>query len=250
MSSSNLSGIAILGAGIFAKEGKYQFITTILHLYDSYRCKTAHLAAIAALGSAAPPLKAVYSRSEKSSRNLAEAAAEILKLKTAPSVYHDEDASVNLDALLARKDITIVTIALPITVQPSIVLKSLAAGKHVLSEKPVAPDVKEGLEMIGTYHQLYKNKGQVWRIAENYEAEPGYRAAGAAIRSGKIGKVIFFKTLGVVNMDKSSKWYKIPWRTVPDVSFSEYPYCASLIAMLYTVPRWIFGKLLSNLQLK
>ena len=190
--------------------------------------------ALAALGSAAPPLKAVYSRSEKSSRDLAEAAVKTLKLKTAPSIYHDEDASVNLDVLLARKDIMIVTIALPITVQPSIVLKSLAAGKHVLSEKPIAPDVKKGLEMIGTYHQLYKNKGQVWRVAENYEAEPGYRAAAVAIQSGKIGKVIFFKTLGMMNMNKDSKWYKRPWRTVPDVSFFEYLYCASLIAVLYS----------------
>jgi len=172
------------------------------------------LPALAALGSAAPPLLAVYSRSEKSSRDLAEAAVQILSLKTAPSIYHDEDASVNLDVLLGRKDITIVTIALPITVQPNIILKSLAAGKHVLSEKPIAPDVKKGIELIDTYHQLYENKGQVWRVAENYEAEPGYRAAAAAILLGKIGKVIFFKTLGVMNMDKDSKWYKRPWRTV------------------------------------
>ena len=176
--------------------------------------------ALASLGSAAPPLKAVYSRSEKSSRYLAESAVKILNLKTAPSIYHEEDASVNLEVLLARKDITSVSVALPITVQPDIILKSLAAGKHVLSEKPIAPDVKKGLEMIGTYHQLYKNKGQVWRVAENYEAEPGYRAAAAAVRAGKIGKVIFFKMLAVMNMDKDSKWYKVPWRTVPNVSFS------------------------------
>jgi len=190
------SGIAILGAGIFAKE--------------------AHLPALADLGSTIPPLKAVYSRSEKSARVLAEAAVITLNLKTAPSIYHDEDASVNLDVLLARQDITIVTIALPITVQPNIILKSLAAGKHVLSEKPVAPDVKKGLELIRTYNQLYKNKGLVWRVAENFEAEPGYRPAAAAIRSGKIGKVIFFRTLAVMYMDQESKWYKIPWRTIPD----------------------------------
>jgi predicted dehydrogenase len=209
------------------------FITVTIHLYDT-SLQTAHLPALAALGSAAPPLKAVYSRSEKSSRELAEAAVEILNLKTTPSIYHDEDASVNLDVLLGRKDITIVSIALPITVQPGIVLKSLEAGKHVLSEKPIAPDVKKGLEMIGTYHQLYKNKGQIWRVAENFEAEAGYRAAASAIQSGKIGKVIFFKALAVMNMDKDSKWYKRPWRTVPDVSFSEFIYCASLIAMLYS----------------
>ena len=205
--------------------------------------------ALAALGSAAPPLKAVYSRSEKSARELAEAALRILKLKTAPSVYHDGDPSVNLDVLLARKDITAITIALPITIQPSIISKSLAAGKHVLSEKPVAPDVKKGLELIGAYHQLYKSKGLVWRVAENYEAEPGYRAAAAAIRSGKIGKVIFFKTLAMMNMDKDSKWYKRPWRTVPDVSFSPVLCTVPVLSHCYTVPRWIFGKLLTNLQL-
>lgn len=172
------------------------------------------------MGSKAPPLKAVYSRSEKSSRELAEAAVVTLNLKTAPSIYHDGDASVNLDALLAREDITIVTIALPITVQPNIVLKSLAAGKHVLSEKPVAPDVKKGLELVRTYNQRYKTKGLVWRVAENYEAEPGYEAAAGAILSGKIGNIIFFKTLAVTYLDQESKWYKRPWRTVPDVSFS------------------------------
>ena len=101
--------------------------------------------ALAALGIMAPPLKAVYSRSEKSGRDLVETAVVTLKLKSAPSIYHDGDASANLDVLLAREDISGILIALPITVQPSIILKSLAAGKHVLSEKPVAPDVKKGL---------------------------------------------------------------------------------------------------------
>ncbi|KAF8889724.1 hypothetical protein CPB84DRAFT_1837527 [Gymnopilus junonius] len=150
-------GIAILGAGIFAKE--------------------------------ALPLKAVYSRSEK---------------------------TTDLDALLARTDITAVIVVLPITLQPSIILKALAAGKHVLSEKPVAPDVKQGLDLIATYEQVYKPKGLIWRIAENFEAEPGYRTAGEVIRSGKIGDVIFFKAVATNYIDKESKWYKTPWRTVPD----------------------------------
>ena len=180
--------------------------------------KTAYLPALAALGDKAPPLKAVYSRSEKSARELAEIAVITLKLKTAPSIYHDGDASANLDVLLARQDIAGVLMALPITLQPNFILKSLAAGKHVLSEKPVAPDVKKGLELIGTYNQLYKPKGLVWRVAENFEAESGHRAAAAAIRSGKIGRVIFFKMLENSYIDKESKYYKTPWRTVPDVS--------------------------------
>ena len=196
--------------------------------------KTAYLPALAALGDTAPPLKAVYSRSEKSVRDLVEMAVITLKLKTPPSIYHDRDASADLDTLLARQDITGVLIALPISVQPNIILKSLAAGKHVLSEKPVAPDVKKGLETIDTYNRLYKDKGLVWRVAENYEAEPGYRAAGAAIRSGKIGKVIFFKMLVNKYIDQDSKYYKTPWRTIPDVSFFNYLWCASFTAMIYS----------------
>ncbi|KAJ6620565.1 hypothetical protein B0H10DRAFT_2020860 [Mycena sp. CBHHK59/15] len=188
-------GIAILGAGIFAKE--------------------AHLPALLALGSDAPPLRAVYSRSEKSSHEFSDAAAEALGLTPAPAIYHDGDASMNLDALLARPDITAVIVALPITLQPSIILKALAAGKHVLSEKPVAPDVAGGISLIKTYNEKYK-QNLVWRVAENFEAEPGFRAAGAAIAEGKIGKVIFFKAAVMNYIDVSNKYYKTPWRTVPD----------------------------------
>ncbi|KAJ7017716.1 oxidoreductase family protein [Mycena alexandri] len=187
-------GIAILGAGIFAKE--------------------AHLPALKALGSDAPPLLAVYSRSEKSSREFSEAAAA-MELGPAPAIYHDGDPAMNLDALLARPDITTVIVVLPITLQPSIILKAFAAGKHVLSEKPVAPDVAGGISLIKTYNEKYK-KNLVWRVAENFEAEPGFRAAGEAIAEGKIGKVNFFKAVVFNHIDIDNKYYKTPWRTVPD----------------------------------
>jgi len=189
------NGVALLGAGLFATEN--------------------YLPALAALGDGAPPLKAVYSRSEKSAKDLALAAADILKCPP-PSVYHDGDLATNLDSLLGRSDIQAVMIVLPITLQPSIVEKALAAGKHVLSEKPVAPDVAQGSKLIDMYFSTYKDKGLVWRVAENFEAEPGIRAAAKAIRDGKIGKVIFFNAKIVNYIDKNSKWYKTPWRTVPD----------------------------------
>lgn len=168
------------------------------------------------LGPEAPALKAVYSRSESSAQKLASAAA--LALRTAPDIYHDGDTSANLDALLKRPDITAVIVVLPITQQPVVILKALAAGKHVLSEKPVAKDVAEGVKLLATFQSQYKPKGLIWRVAENFEAEPGFQAAGKAIRDGKIGKVMFFRKNVVDSIDKTSKWYKTPWRTVPDVS--------------------------------
>ncbi|KAG1755291.1 uncharacterized protein EDB91DRAFT_1077261 [Suillus paluster] len=194
MSASNM-GTAILGAGIFVKE--------------------AHLPALQTLGPLAPKLKAVYSRSEKSAREIATEATALLN--TTPDVYFDGNPSLNLDALLARSDISSVIIVLPITQQPSIVFKALAAGKHVLSEKPIAADVASGAKLIAQYEAQYKPMGLMWRVAENWEVEPGHIAAGRAIAAGKIGKVTFFSSRTVNFMNKDSKWYKTPWRTIPDI---------------------------------
>lgn len=192
-------------------------LTTPVHF------STAHLPALAALGASAPPLKAVYSRSEKSAKDLAQTAATILKLSSPPSVYFDNDSSSNLDVLLARSDISSVIVILPITTQPAIVLKALAAGKHVISEKPVAADVQSGLKLIADYNSNFKSKNLIWRVAENFEAEPGYQAAAAAIRAGKIGQVHSFKAEKIDYIDTETKWYKTPWRTIPDVSTAMEP---------------------------
>ncbi|KAJ3785061.1 hypothetical protein GGU10DRAFT_292985 [Lentinula aff. detonsa] len=196
MDLSKISGIAILGAGIFVGE--------------------AYLPALATLGQTSPPLKAVYSRSEKSSTETAQNTTRILGLPSSPDVYFDGDHPNNLDALLGRSDIAAVIIALPITLQPDMVLKCLSAGKHVLSEKPVAPDVARGLRLLRDAEPICQRRGLVWHVAENYETEPVYRAAGEVIKSGKIGNIIFFKVAVVNYIDKTSKWYKTPWRTVPD----------------------------------
>lgn len=88
-------------------------------------------------------------------------------------IYHDgENASTSLDALLSRTDISAVVIALPINVQPEMIIRALQAGKHVLSEKPVAPDVETATRLIKAYEDQYKVKGLVWKVAENYEIEP------------------------------------------------------------------------------
>ncbi|KAF7309985.1 GFO-IDH-MocA domain-containing protein [Mycena indigotica] len=189
-----MPGLAILGAGIFAKE--------------------AHLPAIHALGGDAPPLLAVYSRSEKTAKDCAQHATS-LGITPAPAIYHDGDESSNLDALFARADVTSVIVALPITLQPAIILKALAAGKHVLSEKPVAPDVASGIELIKIYQEKYKHN-LVWRVAENYEAESGFRAAGELIKADRIGKVTFFKATVTNHIEVTNQYYKTPWRTVPE----------------------------------
>ncbi|KIK76528.1 hypothetical protein PAXRUDRAFT_36911 [Paxillus rubicundulus Ve08.2h10] len=186
MPTASNAGVAILGSGMFAKE---------------------------ALGPLAPKLKAVYSRSEKCARELADEAAA--KLRTTPQVYHDRDPSINLDVLLARSNISIVIVVLPITLQPSIVLKALKAGKHIISEKRVAPD--------------------------NWEAVSVYAAAAKAIRAGKIGKVIFFSLRAVSCIDQDAKWYKTPWRTIPDYQGGFLHSVAALRVILPSTMAYLSG---------
>lgn len=130
----------------------------------------AHLPALAVHGPEKSVVKAVYSRSKSSASSLAEQVKQ--RLGNVPAIYSEDGASEGgVDALLARPDIQAVIIVLPLTQQPDIVLKALAAGKNVLSEKPVAKDVKTGIELVEKWEKEYKPKGLIWRVAENFEGE-------------------------------------------------------------------------------
>jgi len=202
MTSQQPLGLAILGAGIFAKE--------------------AHLPALAhsSIKSLAS-LRAIYSRSLKSASDFASEARQELNLKEDEvKVYCDEDGNEGLDALLNRQDIHSVIILLPIPVQPSIILKCLKAGKHVLSEKPVAPSVSAGLSLLKSASQIpdIQSGSLIWRVAENFETEPGYQFAGRLLSGDKnpIGTPVAFVLSALNDLRPSSKYYQTPWRTHPE----------------------------------
>lgn len=179
----------------------------------------AHLPAIAELQSIIS-LRAVYSRSLKSASTFAETAKEILGLSAPLPVYHDQGGQDgNLDALLTSPDIDAVIIALPITTQPDVIRRAWEHGKHVLSEKPVAPTVAEGALLIREYDKKYKEK-VIWRVAENEEAGTANREVGKLVKSGIIGNVAWWSLNAVGSISPDNPWYNTPWRTVPDVSHS------------------------------
>lgn len=91
--------------------------------------------------------------------------------------------------VLARPDIAGVLIALPIANQPAFIEAALKAGKHVLSEKPVGPDVEGAKKTIATYRGL-ASKGLVWSVAEQFRFLPKY--VWAAEQARVLGRVIGF----------------------------------------------------------
>src|ERR1700738_4017383 len=103
---SSKIGLAILGAGIFARDGTLQYS----------KLMTEHLPAIRQSG--LYEIKAVYSRSKKS-------AAGLLP-DSAVDIYSDDSGpGKGLDELLARTDIQAVDVVLPITHQPSVIRQAL-----------------------------------------------------------------------------------------------------------------------------
>lgn len=171
--------IALLGSGIFARD--------------------AHLPAIQALGNTYEVV-AIYSRNADTAAALA---------ATLPG---DVTTYTELEPLLARADIDAIDVVLPIAVQPPAVEAALRAGKHVIGEKPVAPDVAAGRQLIQTGRELTKHFGTTWMVAENIRYEPAYAMAGEIIRRGDIGKPIQVNWITAWVVNEKNKYYHTAWR--------------------------------------
>lgn len=108
------------------------------------------------------------------------------------AVYFDSPAveGKSLDDLLKRDDIAAVDVALPILHQPGVVEKALKAGKHVLSEKPVAGDVEDAKRLIAWYEGLGSGK-PLWGVAENWRYMESLRYAAQRVEEIG-GKLVTF----------------------------------------------------------
>lgn len=107
-------------------------------------------------------MKAVYSRSQTSAESCVSTACEedVEAYFDSPSV-----PSKSLDDLLQRDDISAVIVAVAIDVAPLLIKKALAAGKHVLSEKPIAPDLNIAQNLVDYSQQM---KDVLWGVGENF----------------------------------------------------------------------------------
>jgi len=182
-------GIAILGSGIFVAEQ---------HRPGVEACELVKLVA-------------VYSRSRASVENV----FGDVTGKGVDLYSDDSGKGSNLEDLLARKDIQAVIIALPILVQPEIIKKCLLAGKHVLSEKPIAPDLKSAQELLDWYARTFpEGKPQpVWAVAENFRFMEAYIYARKTIE--KMGRLLTFSVNAGNYVPLGGKYFETPWRKTP-----------------------------------
>jgi predicted dehydrogenase len=171
--------IALLGSGIFARE--------------------AHAPALRAL-------EDTYTVTAIFSQRLDQANALAATFPHPVATYSD------MAALLARPDIDAVDSVLPIALQPSAIEAALRAGKHVMSEKPAAPDVASGLHLLQVAEQYRQASGRIWMVAENFRYARLYQAARASIEQDEIGRPLQVSWSRYVAMNQENKYYHTAWR--------------------------------------
>lgn len=107
-----------------------------------------------------------------------------------------------------------VIIALPIVSQPEYIEAALAAGKHVLAEKPIAADVAAGKKLLDYYKKVSSEKSVTLAIAENYRFYPSLTYARE--QAARLGRVTHFSIKLFSLMGSDTKWYKTEWRQKPE----------------------------------
>jgi len=117
-------------------------------------------------------------------------------------------AFTSLELALDQGDFDAVDILLPHDLHEKIALQCFAAGKHVLLEKPMAPD----LEACERILQAAAKNDQVFMVAENSQYWPEVVKARQLIQDGAIGEIITARAAFVMEFDPY--WFKEdrPWR--------------------------------------
>ncbi|KOG21878.1 Gfo/Idh/MocA family protein [Streptomyces viridochromogenes] len=91
-------------------------------------------------------------------------------------------------ALIARDDIDLVDICTPGDSHAEIALAALAAGKHVLCEKPLANSVEEAETMVTAAEAAYA-RGQLAMVGFNYRRVPATALARSMVAEGRVGRL-------------------------------------------------------------
>lgn len=115
----------------------------------------------------------------------------------AQNALHLPDSAVysNFTALLERDDVDLVDVCTPPGVRRGLVLAAAEAGRHILSEKPLATIPKEAAEMVAAARSHHVQLG----LMHNYLFVPEFVAARSIIDRGEVGEVevVILNYLGV-----------------------------------------------------
>lgn len=115
------------------------------------------------------------------------------------------------EELIALPEVEGVLLSLPIEVMPRYVLHCLEEGKPVLSEKPVAPSLRAGKELL----RAASRYDTPWLVGENFAFMSQALKVGDWLRHGRLGDVRLVEVTQITRMDSKNPYFKTSWRKEP-----------------------------------
>lgn len=153
-------------------------------------------------GKIKPVLKAVAGRKEAA-------------VKDAADRMGWESYETDWRKLVERKDIDVVDIVTPNHTHAEIAIAAAKAGKHVITEKPLALSLEQAKEM----HEAVKENNVKHLICHNYRFAPAVQFAKKLLEDGRLGRIYHFRAnyLQDFIMDPD---FPLIWRLKKEVSGS------------------------------
>ena len=109
-------------------------------------------------------------------------------LAPAAETYGFASWEIDWRQLIEREDIDVIDICTPGDTHAEIAVAALAAGKHVLCEKPLANTVAEARAMLAAA-ELAAARGQKSMVGFNYRRVPALALARRLIAAGRLGRI-------------------------------------------------------------
>jgi predicted dehydrogenase len=109
---------------------------------------------------------------------------------------HDCAAEPDLDALLARDDVEVLSVCVPSGLHAEVGIRAAAAGKHLVVEKPVDVSLEAADRLIGAAGAA----GVVMTVMSQHRFDQGLVELRCLLDDGQLGRLV----LG----EASTKWYR------------------------------------------
>ncbi|SCK57169.1 Predicted dehydrogenase [Variovorax sp. HW608] len=117
------------------------------------------------------------------------------------------DVVPDVDALLRRTDIDLIVVAAPNAQHHPVAKAALAAGKHVVVDKPFTLDAGQARELAA----LAERQGRVLSVYQNRRFDSDFLTLRDVLASGELGRPVYFES----HFDRFRPEVRARWREQP-----------------------------------
>ena len=128
------------------------------------------------------------------------------RLQEVHARFPDVQVGAGADHALRDPSVQAVVVATPTSTHYALAKEALGAGKHVLVEKPLTPEVKQGLELL----ELATRQRLVLMVGHVFVYNPAIRQAKEYLDAGHLGKLYYMSMVrtnpGPIRLDVNAAW--------------------------------------------